>query len=134
MKILFLVPRLEANTNPPLGVAYIASYIRSKGYSNIEILDPTFEDMNYVFDRLDKMDYDVLGMSSYTMNYNLSLKFAQHVKSKNNNCKIVFGGIHPSILHEDVIKENVVDSIPMIKYNHVNYPKLRDINIAKNWK
>lgn len=32
------------------------------------------------------------------------------------------------------VKENVVDSIPMIKYNHVNYPKLRDINIAKNWK
>jgi len=124
MKILFLVPRLEANTNPPLGVAYIASYIRSKGYSNIEILDPTFEDMNYVFDRLDKMDYDVLGMSSYTMNYNLSLKFAQHVKSKNNNCKIVFGGIHPSILHEDVIKENVVDYVVIGEGEHTFYELL----------
>lgn len=32
------------------------------------------------------------------------------------------------------VKETVVDSLPMIKYKYVNYPRQRDINIAKDWK
>ena len=32
------------------------------------------------------------------------------------------------------VSETVVDSIPMIKYKHVNYPRQIDINIAKKWK
>jgi anaerobic magnesium-protoporphyrin IX monomethyl ester cyclase len=132
MKILFLIPRLEANTNPPLGVAYIAAYIRSKGYGDVEILDPTFEDMNYVFNRLEKTDYDVLGISSYTMNYNLSLKFAKYVKSKNKNCKIVFGGIHPTILYEDVIKENITDYVVIGEGEYTFYELLETIKNSGN--
>jgi anaerobic magnesium-protoporphyrin IX monomethyl ester cyclase len=110
MKILLLLPRVEPNTNPPLGLGYIAAFLRKSG-RDVEILDPTFEGRDYAFERLSKIDYDVLGVSAYTMNFNLGLEFARFAKSKNNRCSVLFGGVHPSILYEEVIKEEAIDFV-----------------------
>lgn len=110
MKILLLLPRIEPNTNPPLGLGYIAAFLRENG-RDVEILDPTFEGRDYAFERLSKVDYDVLGISAYTMNFNLGLEFARFAKSKNNGCGVLFGGVHPSILYEEVIKEEGIDFV-----------------------
>jgi anaerobic magnesium-protoporphyrin IX monomethyl ester cyclase len=110
MKILLLLPRLEPNTNPPLGLAYVAASLRGHGF-DVEILDPTFEDKAYVLKRLSVPDYDVLGISAYTMNFNLGLEFALFAKSKNPDGRVVFGGIHPTILSEEVIRKEGIDFV-----------------------
>ena len=110
MKILLLLPRVEPNTNPPLGLGYIAAFLRKSG-RDVEILDPTFEGRDYAFKRLSRSDYEILGVSAYTMNFNLGLEFARFAKSKNNRCSVLFGGVHPSILYEEVIKEEAIDFV-----------------------
>jgi len=108
MKILLLLPRIEPNTNPPLG--YLAAFLTKNNY-DVEILDPTFEGRDDALKRLAKIDFDVLGISAYTMNFSLGLEFARYAKSQNKNCRILFGGVHPSILYDEVIREEVVDFV-----------------------
>src|SRR5512135_798840 len=110
MKILLLLPRIAPNTNPPLGLGYIASVLR-KNKVDVEILDPTFGARDEVLRRLARTDYDVLGVSAYTMNYRLGLEFARFAKSQNKHCRVVFGGVHPTILPADVAKEDEVDVV-----------------------
>lgn len=110
MRILLLLPRIKPNTNPPLGLGYIAAYLRRNGYE-VEILDPTFDGYEYALKRLARRDYDVLGVGAYTMSFHLGLEFARFAKSKNKGCISVFGGVHPTILYDEVIREDGVDFV-----------------------
>lgn len=110
MKTLLLFPRFEPNANPPLGIAYIAACLRQAAF-DVEVLDPTFQDWNFAVERLQKADYDVLGIGSYTMNYNNSKKLAAVAKQVNSNVLTVFGGPHPTIVPESTIADKEVDAI-----------------------
>ena len=110
MKILLALPRFQPNANPPLGIAHIASYLREKGF-DVEILDPTFESWEFAVKRLKKTDFDVLGLSCYTMNFELAKRMAEVAKKANNKVLTVFGGAHPTILPEQTINEKIVDAV-----------------------
>ncbi|MDO8646856.1 MAG: radical SAM protein [Candidatus Diapherotrites archaeon] len=110
MKILLCLPRFEPNANPPLGLAYIAAVLRQRKF-DVEILDPTFENFDFAVKRLEKADFDILGISCFTMNYNVSKKLAAIAKKANPNLLAVFGGPHPSILPEETIKDKEVDAV-----------------------
>ena len=110
MKMLLTLPRFEHNANPPLGIAYIASYLKQRNF-DVEILDPTFENFEFAEKRLLKADYDILGLSCFTMNYNLSKKLAAIAKQANPNVLTAFGGVHPTIMPELCIKDREVDAV-----------------------
>lgn len=133
MKTLLLLPRIEPNTNPPLGIAYIASYLQKKNYE-VEILDPTFESKNFVLDRLAQKDYEVLGINAYTMSYNLALHFANHVRQIHPKCKIIFGGIHPTILPDEVIKEKSADFVVIGEGEITTFELLQQIEGNRNYE
>ena len=86
MKILLTLPRFKPNSNPPLGIAYIAACLRKQGF-DAEILDSTFESWDFAAERLKKADFDILGLSCYTMNYELAKKMA--LVAKNANKKVL---------------------------------------------
>jgi radical SAM superfamily enzyme YgiQ (UPF0313 family) len=110
MKTLLVLTRLEPNTNPPLGMATIAAVLRENGH-DVEICDPTFENKRFVFDRLARTDYGILGLNAFTMSYNLALAFAAFAKEKNPRVLTVLGGIHPTILPDQVIRDPRVDVV-----------------------
>jgi len=109
MKVLLALPRFEPNTNPPLGLGYLASVLR-RNHVDVEILDPTFEGVAYAIERLKRFDYDILGISAYTMNFNLALEMARQVKAK-KEIPVVFGGVHPTILYPEVIPMKEIDFV-----------------------
>ncbi len=110
MKVLLTHPRFEPNTNPPLGIAYIASYLRQNGIE-AEILDCTFRDFAHAEERLSKGNFDFLGISCFTMNYNKGLEMARIAKEANPDVHVCFGGNHPTIMPDAVLKEQAVDSV-----------------------
>src|SRR4030042_7002532 len=110
MKVLLVLPRTKPNTNPPLGLAYIAAILRKNGVG-VEILDPTFEGAEYALKRLCQIDYDLLGIGTYTMNFNLGLEWAKFVKARKKDIPILFGGVHPTILFQEVIENKEIDFV-----------------------
>lgn len=110
MKTLLALPRFEPNTNPPLGIAQIAACMRQQNLE-ADILDPTFEGFEYARRELKRRKYDILGLSCFTMNINVSMELAKIAKKANPKVFVLIGGVHPTIIPEDTLKEKIVDAV-----------------------
>jgi radical SAM superfamily enzyme YgiQ (UPF0313 family) len=103
MKILLVNPNytkiyskaIEATgINPPIGLAYIASYLRNNDV-DVEILDANalqIPDQN-LKQHLPK-DFDVVGVSSFTPSIDLSINVLKLAREINPECKTIMGGAH----------------------------------------
>jgi len=110
-----------------LGIEWISAYLKQRGINTTLVFDPVlFEDQNSIdwpllsriFSITDDIAEevvskkpDMVGISSMSTNYKWALRVARKIKEINNKIPIVFGGIHPSIVPEVVIKEDCVDYV-----------------------
>lgn len=99
---------------PPLGLGYVASYLRSKdveGKFNISILDA--EALKYSYEQI--TDFirrelpDVVGITTNTPAFYHVIKIAEICKEIKKDILVVVGGPHPSALPEDTVKLDVID-------------------------
>ncbi|MCX9011222.1 MAG: radical SAM protein [Candidatus Methanoperedens sp.] len=110
---------------PPLGLAYIAGYLESKGY-NVEILDCIAEGARDIVRDSGKTRYglsdeaiighissrkpDIVGISSMFTPYATDVhNTAKIIKKHNPNICVVVGGAHCSIKPEWVLKDKNID-------------------------
>ena len=104
------VPTAEG-LNPPLGLAYIAAYLRENGHE-IKILDcEAFKIGLKDLHKYIPSDIDVLGVGSMSASVNSSNKTIEIVKERNPDCKAVMGGSHMSAIPELTLK-----SYPKLDY------------------
>jgi len=54
---------------------------------------------------------DVIGISVSTSSYKAALNIARLSKNLNSNIKVVFGGVHPTVLPEEVLQTRLVDVV-----------------------
>ena len=80
------------STHPHLGLGYIASYLRKKGFTDILIIEE-----NEPLTAIRKFSPDVVGFFSYTPNYSKVLTIAMKVK-KELGIPVILGGPHISSL------------------------------------
>jgi radical SAM superfamily enzyme YgiQ (UPF0313 family) len=123
MDVLFIDPPwfIESDDNiwkhvrscwPSLGIAYIASYLEQFGFS-CGIIDCTAERIA-VADFEKKINCDLptfIGITATTPLIDNGLKIAKKCRRLFPNAKIVFGGVHPTVLPEEVLKEECVDFV-----------------------
>ena len=108
MRILLLTPDLNVEKRygkklkdfgsmsfPPLGLAYIAAVLE-KAKHTVKIIDCTLEELDYT-------NYDVIGITVMTPSYN---EFRELVNRIESDVPLIAGGMHPSILPLDTLKEN----------------------------
>jgi len=69
---------------------------------------------------------DFLGFSVMTIRLNKALKFATICKRANPKIKIVFGGPHPSIFPEQVLKHKQVDFVVIGEGEETTFPFVFD--------
>lgn len=111
-KIIICFPRIEnviwEQTQFPIGLYKIKTYC--KGKYEVIILDERLEnDIINTVDNLLNDDVLCLGMSVMTGNQITSAISLS--KRYHNKVKIVWGGVHPTILPSDTIKEEYIDYI-----------------------
>ncbi len=109
-KILLVYPHcLEKNIRPPLGIGYIASFLREKNKkTEIKILDltlhsnweETFENM------VENFRPNIVGFSVPTVAYNNAKELKKIAKKFDFVEKIIFGGPHASACTKSVLEEN----------------------------
>jgi len=109
---LIFPPYLSKYKVPPLGLAYIGSFLKKKGYSvSIIDMDPmnlNYYDIKYIIK--DKIP-DVVGISAMTPQIIGAFKVAEIVKEVNRAIPVVIGGYHASALPEDVLRNKSVDFV-----------------------
>lgn len=112
MKILLINPKssnLDALPIPPLGILYLAAYIRSKGYQNIEVIDNNRENIS-VDNLADRIKVaDIVGLTGTTSQFRQAKEIA--FLAKKYHKLVVAGGPHATSLAEEVLKTSSVDIV-----------------------
>lgn len=81
---------------PPLGLGYIASYLRKyHGTTEINIISRSYE--HDIDELVKKYRPEVVGISSTTQNYNTACSIANKIKEINKEILIVIGGAHITV-------------------------------------
>lgn len=94
----------------PLGVYYLASFLRSKGYE-VKVVDAEAEKLSKenVLDQIGEFKPDYIGISSSTVAYHRALETAISIKEKFKDTPIILGGPHITSNIEHAMSYNVFD-------------------------
>lgn len=109
-KILLVFPgQYDRVTRPaiPLQLLYLSSILRENGYL-CQILDMRLQD----FTKSDLNDVLCIGITSMTgQMISQGLKFSRFVRFKSPTIPIIWGGVHPSLLPEQTVENDLVDIV-----------------------
>ncbi|MDD5650617.1 MAG: radical SAM protein [Candidatus Nanoarchaeia archaeon] len=115
MKILLVkVPSDMHVIIPPMGLGYLASYLKNKIKDiDITILDCLKEkyDYNKFYEYVKQNKPDIVGMTAFTMEIESALKCCEKIKDINKNIVTVIGGPHASNSPEQILCNENVDFI-----------------------
>jgi len=79
-------------SNPPLGLAYLAAYLRKNcDFVNVTILDQI--DEKEILKQLKKINPDLIGLNAVSLNFLKVKGIAEKIKRQNNGL-LILGGIH----------------------------------------
>ncbi|MBN2120770.1 MAG: cobalamin-dependent protein [Candidatus Omnitrophica bacterium] len=97
---------------PPLGLAYVASYLKSRGHS-VKLFDSSFskdifKDIN---SHMHEFNPTFVGITATTPQITSAFKVAEYIKSVNPTVKVILGGPHVSALPEEALSTCNVDII-----------------------
>lgn len=90
--------------SPPMGLAYLASYLRENKI-DVKILDACALnlDNNQIVEEIKNYNPNFVGITAATNTINLAYKIANSISDF--NCEVVVGGAHTSILPERTLEE-----------------------------
>jgi len=96
---------------PPLGLLYLAAYLRQEGSHRVKILDAEAEQLtiDVMRRRLEQHNADLIGVTLRTAAYSQLAPIMQKLKRQGK--KIVAGGIHPTIDPESILRAGSADYI-----------------------
>jgi len=106
--------RLIFEHTQPLGIMYIASYIKQKNNShNVKIIDMVVERKVYddIRTEIKKFQPDIVGISALTPEADAVHFFAERIKKDFGNCKIIVGGPYGTASPKRVLKNPCIDYV-----------------------
>lgn len=114
MRILLVHPTVLNDTpQPPLGIAYVASYLHSICNHDVRLIDlgpqHTVHAINVLRQEIEEYNPDIVGLSFLTTQFNVAMECFRTVKSIKNDLLTVAGGVHTSALPDEVLSEPAVD-------------------------
>lgn len=86
--------------HPPLGLLYIASYIKEKGFNDIKVLDCVVNSPATLYKEISKAD--VIGVGAYTSQFKHAIEISKICKKQNRLS--ICGGVHVSAMPEASLK------------------------------
>lgn len=107
-RILFINPteNQQAGYKPsPLGLLYLASFLRTYNKKlTVGVVDGAIEGEKAIIERLKEIKPDLVGVSVLTLGRHHSLKVARLAKQIVPGCKVVFGGIHATLMSQQMME------------------------------
>ncbi|MDR3281374.1 MAG: B12-binding domain-containing radical SAM protein [Synergistaceae bacterium] len=97
---------------PPLGLAWLAAMLEEHGFE-VSIKDFMAErnafndDVQYI----KSQNYDYLGITSTTPQIKSGLLLAQAAKEANPDAVVILGGVHPTVMTDEVLVNDSVDIV-----------------------
>ena len=89
----------------PLGILYLAAYLRKKNKgSSVSLIDGSLNGEELVHKKIKKLEPDLVGITAMTPGRHQALKVARFAKNISPRCKVVLGGIHPTLMWQQMME------------------------------
>ena len=120
---------LGENIWPPLGILYLAGYVREKyPQAEINIVDGCRIGYDNTLAEITRFHPDILGISFYTMVAHGAFKVAQFCKQTLPGTLVVMGGPHATALPQDTLRQSQADLVVVGEGEETFY------QIVKRWE
>lgn len=97
----------------PLGLAYVGGALKKAGYE-VRAFNIFKEDINKTIDEITGMKPLFIGFSTMTgQQTKHTYEMSKAIRARDSNIRIVWGGVHPTMLPETCLKEECVDIVCM---------------------
>lgn len=121
----------DNHASPPLGLLYVAAMFPSTEYQ-VDVLDGVILGWDKLLAEVAAYQPQIVGITCLTPNRMKALKLARLVKDFDPNIKIVFGGVHPTIMGRQLL-----ENYPEIDYvvageGEVTFKELCDAVLGKS--
>ena len=108
MKIFLITPKITGRYGrpscPPVGIAYLMSYLRNKGHK-VKTIDMRVEPgVDNCIHGIKNFRPDLIGVGFTSCNYKNTYSLIRKIK-KRTGVPVVIGGPHVSVARQDVLKE-----------------------------
>jgi len=126
---------ISAGITHPLGVAYIAAYLKQHSYS-VKILDNTIEALSdqEIKKFIKQSSPRYVGLSMLTPAVNQALSIAETIKEAAPDTKIFAGGVHASSLPQEILKNDHIDIIVKGEGEETTLELLQTLDKKENLK
>jgi radical SAM superfamily enzyme YgiQ (UPF0313 family) len=88
---------------PPLGLLYLAGTLRDKGI-DVQFIDGCISGWSGIREKIRTYMPNIVGITCLTSTRKKVLAIAKMVKDKNKNATVVLGGVHPTIMYQQVLE------------------------------
>jgi radical SAM superfamily enzyme YgiQ (UPF0313 family) len=121
MKFLFINPKREIekkniwsvinSRTPPLGLAVLSAVLEQEGHQT-DIVDAAALDLD-IPDILSRIppDVDFAGLTATTPEITSATRIARAIRERFPRLKIIFGGVHPTVFHREMVRDGVCDIV-----------------------
>jgi len=126
----------ERGYNPPLGLLYLASYLRQNADHEIKVIDSQVEELSYpkLKQKVKKFGPDLVGITAMTLTLIDALKTVSLVKSTDKKIKVVLGGPHVHIFPEETISLPGVDYLVLGEGEEAFCDLVKAIEKKEGWE
>ena len=115
MNSILIYPQLEFAKiqipTPPYSILFIADYLLKRNV-DVKIFDLRFDKLSQVFDAISNNEPEFIGISVMTgPQIHYALKSCESIKNEFNKIKIVWGGVHSTILPTQTLQNKFIDFV-----------------------
>lgn len=94
------------------GLCSISAYAKSKGFSDIELIDMrTLKSWDHFREEIKSKGPEVIGISMRSCDFNMVTKAVGIIKEGNKQIVTIVGGVHPTIAPDEVTPNDKIDHI-----------------------
>lgn len=112
VKTLFTFHKKKGlGAKPPLGIMTLATYLLSRGFTNVSCLDAQLENLSpeQTVDRLVALNPEMVGITVWTDFWYPSFQTVRLLRQRLPSCKVVLGGPHCSIYPQESLESANAD-------------------------
>ena len=126
----FNIAKENYDSSVSVGLLSIASYLDAKGIT-VKLLDGARQKNFWLCLEKEILDSDYAGLSVMTTQVPSALSVSKIIKRINSNCKIIWGGTHPTFFPEQTIRHELIDIISYGEGEETFYEIVSGKNLAE---
>jgi len=127
----------ERGCNPPLGLLYIAGYLKGKEENyEVRVIDSPVENLNYsqLKEKIKEFNPEIIGISTMSFTIIDALKTAKITKEIDSRIKVIFGGPHVHIYGKETLALGNSDFIILGEGEKTFYQLVKNIDDEEKLK